>query len=71
MLINHIERNLIKIAKLTPPSAIADSPHVLKEKERFLRFYQRRNGTKKVIQSATKLKEWFLIYQAYYSFLQI
>ena len=46
-LINHLERNIIKIAKEVSPEALSDPEHVLKEKERFLRFYQKRNNPKK------------------------
>jgi hypothetical protein len=58
MLINAIERNIIKIARLTTPENLADPAHVMKEKERFLRFYQKRNGSKKTTHSsAVKPKE--------------
>jgi len=57
ILINRIERNIIKIAKITPPECLADPEHVIKEKDRFLRFYQRRNGAKKSMQSGQKPKE--------------
>jgi hypothetical protein len=57
LLINSIERNIIKIARLTTPESLADPTHVIKEKERFLRFYQKRNGAKKLIQSATKQRD--------------
>jgi hypothetical protein len=57
LLINSIERNIIKIARLTTPESLADPGHVQKEKERFLRFYQKRNGAKKLSQSASKGKE--------------
>jgi hypothetical protein len=48
LLINRLERNLIRIAKIVPPEALSDPEHVLLEKERFLKFYQKRNGVKKV-----------------------
>lgn len=32
ILINRIERNIIKIARLTPPESLADPEHVVKEK---------------------------------------
>jgi hypothetical protein len=57
MLINSIERNIIRIARFTTPESLADPTHVMKEKERFLRFYQKRNGSKKTTQSAVKPKE--------------
>jgi hypothetical protein len=57
LLINSIERNIIKIARMTTPDSLADPVHVMKEKERFLRFYQKRNGAKKLNQSASKPKE--------------
>lgn len=46
LLINKLERNLIQIAKDSVPLSLADPQHVIKEKERFMRFYQRRNGKK-------------------------
>ncbi len=46
LLINRLERNLIKISRETLPFSLADPEHVVKEKERFMRFYQRRNGKK-------------------------
>ena len=57
LLINRMERNLIKIARQVPPEALAEPRHVFQEKERFLRFYQKRNGTKKLYQSASKQRE--------------
>lgn len=64
LLINRIERNLIKIGirmviclgKQTPPEVLADPQHVIKEKERFLRFYQKRNSKKPVL-PASKVKD--------------
>lgn len=62
LLINSIERNIIRIARMANPEALADPAHVIKEKERFLRFYQKRNGAKKhnitaIASSASKPKE--------------
>lgn len=57
LLINSIERNIIKIARMATPDSLADPAHVQKEKERFLRFYQKRNGAKKLNLTATKPKE--------------
>ncbi len=56
LLINKLERNLIKIGRQTPPEVLADAVHVAKEKDRFLKFYQRRNG-KKMGHSASKSKD--------------
>lgn len=53
-LINAIERNIIRIARMAKPDAMGDPAHIQREKERFLRFYQRRNGGKKGAQTASK-----------------
>lgn len=47
LLTNKLERNLIRIARLVPPEALADPSHVKEEKERFLKFYRGRNAPKK------------------------
>lgn len=52
LLINRLERNIIQIARQLPPEAIVDPVHVIHEKERFLRFYQKRNGNKKYYSSS-------------------
>lgn len=46
LLINKLERNIIRVSKMTHPNSLADPDHVITEKERFLKFYQRRNGKK-------------------------
>lgn len=56
-LINAIERNIIRIARMAKPESMGDPVHIQKEKERFLRFYQRRNGGKKVALTASKPRE--------------
>ena len=47
VLLGRIERNIIRMAKQLPPEALVDTQHVRQEKERFLRFYQKRNSAKK------------------------
>ena len=47
MLVNQLERNIIKIVRNVPPEAMADPKHVALEKEKFIRYYHKRNPHKK------------------------
>jgi len=42
---------------MAKPETMGDPVHIQKEKERFLRFYQRRNGGKKIALTASKPRE--------------
>ena len=56
LLINRIERNLLRITREVPPEALADPSHVIEEKNRFLKFYQKRNGSKKYLAPSSSSK---------------